>query len=90
MPMMDRIKVTISQEDGKPVCPGASEPETMFLTDESPFLIVRKDGGTVETFAGSIGGLLEFTIRQLEGLEVLQRQQFCEAFGLKFQHSQKN
>ena len=80
--MMDKIKVMVSREDGAPICAEAGE-RSIFLTEQSPILIVRKDGGAVETVAGGIQTLLEFTARQLEGLSVQERRKLCEAYGLK-------
>lgn len=47
--MLDKVKITITREDGSPICPLAQEPITVFLTDDIPFLVIRKDGGTVES-----------------------------------------
>lgn len=47
--MLDKVKVTISREDGSPICPLTTENYPIFLTDDIPFLVIRKDGGTVET-----------------------------------------
>ena len=88
--MMDRIKVTVSREDGSPICLAASEVTPDFITDVAPILIVKKDGGTVETIIGNIDTLLEFTARQLEGLGVQERRLFCEAYGINFYSTQNN
>lgn len=77
------IQVTVSREDGKPICTGAGQ-HTVLLTDQNPVLIIKKDGGTVETFSGGIFELLEFTIGQLEGMGVRERNDIYKAFGLDF------
>lgn len=46
--MLDKVKVTLTREDGSSICPLSQEPTTVFLTDNIPFLVIRKDGGTVE------------------------------------------
>lgn len=81
--MLERIKVTVTREDGKPICAEAGISVT-YLTDQTPMMIVRKDGGTVEMFSTNcMASLLEFTVRQLEGLGVKERNELYAAFGLK-------
>ena len=84
---MDKIKVTISREDGNPICSAEAEPEPFFVTDADPILIVRKDGGTVETFSGGVSERLAFTVRQLEGLGIEERYELCSLFSLEFDNS---
>lgn len=80
---MEKIKVTVAREDGKLIHAGSGE-DVNYLTDQNPVLIVRKDGGTVETFSpGGMFDLLQFTVRQLEGLGVKERNELYEAFGLE-------
>lgn len=81
--MSEKFKVTVSRADGKPVFARADK-DTVFLTDQSPLLIVKKDGGTVETVCGDITALLEFTARQLETLDSRQRHELPGLFGLEF------
>lgn len=52
--MLDRVKITITREDGSPICGQTPEPDTVFLTDAAPVLLIRKTGGTVEMFAGDM------------------------------------
>lgn len=81
--MLERIKVVVTREDGKPICAGSGG-SVYFLTDQTPMLIVKKDGGTVEMFStGSMSSLLEYTVRQLEGLGVKERNELYSAFGLE-------
>ena len=81
--MMDRIKVTVSREDGSPVFAEASEPYSVLLADNHPFAIVMKDGGTVRAVSGGLYTLLEFTAEQLDGLGIQERRELCDTFGLK-------
>ena len=57
--MLDKVKVTITREDGSPICGLAQEADTVFLTDAAPFLLVRKNGGTVEAYAGDLQSTAE-------------------------------
>ena len=82
--MLEKIKVSISREDGTPVCPGMPDPDHIFLTDASSFLIVKKDGGTAEAVSGDISALLEFAARQLEALSAKESRELCEVVGLEF------
>lgn len=61
--MLNKIKVTITREDGTPVCEQAGE-DVKFLTDSAPVLVLRKDGGTVEAFSGDLHSLSEL-LREL-------------------------
>lgn len=81
--MLEKIKVTVTKEDGKPICAEAGE-GVSFLTDQNPVLIVKKDGRTVETFSpGGVFDLLQFTVRQMESLGVKERNELYEAVGLQ-------
>lgn len=81
---MEKNKVTVTREDGKPINAESGE-WVNYLTDQTPVLIVKKDGGTVEVFStGSISSLLEFTIRQMEDLGVKERNELYSVFGLEF------
>lgn len=81
--MSEKFKVTVSREDGKPVFAGADK-DAMFLTDQSPLLIVKKNGGTVETVCGDITALLEFTAQQLDLLGVRRSQALCRRVCMEF------
>ena len=81
--MLDKVKVTISREDGSPICGLVQEPEVHFLTDNTPFLVVKKDGETVESAAVSVSGLLEFTLAALDGLSAAVRDALCDSYGLE-------
>ena len=86
---MEKIKVIISREDGSPICRKEAELAPLILTDENPFLIIWKNGGTVETASGHIPTILEFATRQLEALGVQERRQLRETFGLELQPAKK-
>lgn len=57
--MLDKVKITITWEDGSPICSLSQDADTVFLTDDSPVLLVRKNGGTVEAFAGDMHSAAE-------------------------------
>lgn len=64
---MERIKVTISRESGDPIFPEAGAPKPMFLDDSCKFMVIKKNGGTVESLAASsLFDLLEFIERELK------------------------
>ena len=44
----ERIKVTISREDGSPVFSHDSAAIEEYLTDDAPVLVIRRDGGALE------------------------------------------
>ncbi len=81
--MLDKVKITITREDGSPICPLVQEPTTAFLTDETRFFVAKKDGGTVETWAVDVSGLLELTLAALDELEVAAQKAICESYGVK-------
>ena len=60
----ERIKVTISQEDGSPVFSRDEVPQVEHLTEAVPVLVVVRDGGTLRTFQGGLQEAFEF----IEGL----------------------
>lgn len=76
---MKIVKVTITKENGDPICTEAGK-DAYLLTDKSPILIARKNGGTVETVCGDITALLEFTARQMKTLGVQQRRELSGIF----------
>lgn len=47
--MLDKVKITITREDGSPICPLVPEDNHIFLTDDDHFVVIKKDGGSVET-----------------------------------------
>lgn len=50
--MLDKVNVTITRKDGSPICGLVPKPDPIFLADDAPFLLVRKNGGTVESYTG--------------------------------------
>ena len=56
----ERIKVTISQEDGSPVFVYAQTPQVLYLDEAAPALVIMREGGTLGTFHGSIQTVLDF------------------------------
>lgn len=81
--MLNKLKVTVSREDGSPIWRTASEPDVHFLADDMPFMVVKKDGGAVEVASFGVAGLLEFTIAELDKLETSFREALCESYGLE-------
>lgn len=58
----ERIKVTISREDGSPVFSLDKAAKVEYLTEAAPVLVIRRDGGTLETIGGdahSVGEILQ-------------------------------
>lgn len=62
--MKGRVKITITWGDGSPICGLTPDPDTVFLTDNAPFLLARKNGDTVEAVCGGLESVRDF----LEGL----------------------
>lgn len=60
----ERIKVTISREDGAPLFDRDQSPESVILTEAAPILIVYRDGRTLRTACGDVPWAREF----VEGL----------------------
>ncbi len=50
----ERIKVTISHEDGSPLFTQDRAAQVEYLTDAAPALIVWRNGGSVDTVCGDI------------------------------------
>lgn len=67
--MLDRVKVTITREDGGPICGLAGAELVEHLTDEAPVLVLRKSGGTVETYSGELPSVLDMLSEWTEGQE---------------------
>lgn len=79
---MERIKVTISRESGDPIFPEAGAPKPMFLDDSCKFMVIKKNGGTVESLAASsLFDLLEFIERELKQAKPMERESLRKAFG---------
>lgn len=81
--MLDKVKVTITREDGSPICGLTSEKETVFLTNDSQYFVARKKGGTVETWEVGVSGLLELTLAALDELDAAARKAICEGYGME-------
>lgn len=81
--MLDKVKITITREDGSPLFPRDPEPMTAFLTDDDQFLVIKKDGGGVETRTVYVSGLLELTLIELEKLDAATQKAICESNGVK-------
>ena len=80
---LDKVKVTVTREDGSPICRHAPETTPDFLTDRDPILIITKNGDTVETISGGAFELLEFAVRQLEEVGLEERCKLYACFGLR-------
>lgn len=50
--MLDKIKVTISREDGSPLFIRDGFAHVEYLTKTAPVLVVVLDGGTIRTMQG--------------------------------------
>lgn len=65
----ERVKVTISLDDGRALFGLDWDPQTVYLTEAAPVLIVRRNGGTVETVAGDAASAVKFLREVLETAE---------------------
>ena len=80
--MLDKVKVTITREDGSPICGQAPEANTAFLTDDTRFFVARKDRETVETWSVDASGLLELTLAALNKLDAAAQKAICDGYGI--------
>lgn len=80
--MLDKVKVTITREDGSPICGLAPEANTTFLTDDTRFFVARKDRKTVETWSVDVSGLLELTLAALNKLDAVAQKAICDGYGV--------
>lgn len=80
--MLDKVKITITREDGSPVCGLAPEANTVFLTDDARFFVARKDRETVETWSVDVSGLLELTLAALNDLDAAAQKAICDGYGV--------
>ena len=62
----ERIKVTISREDGSPVFSHDNTAIVEYLTDDAPVMVIRRDGGALETICGNIYSVGEMVQELLE------------------------
>lgn len=60
----EKIKVTISREDGSPVFSRDDAPTVQYLEEAAPVLVIVRDGGTLRTHSGDLHSALDF----IEGL----------------------
>lgn len=81
--MLDKVKITITREDGSPICGLASENIPIFLTEEDRFFVAKKNGETVETWAVNVPGLLELTLSALGELDAAAQKAICDGYGVK-------
>lgn len=81
--MLDKAKITITREDGSPICGLAPEKDTISLTDDDQFLVIKKNGGTVETRLVYVSGLLELTLAALDELDTTAQKAICDGYGVQ-------
>lgn len=81
--MLDKVKITITREDGSPICALVPEEDPIFLTNDDHFLVVKKNGGTVETRLVYVSDLLELTLAELDKLPAADKKAICEGYGVK-------
>lgn len=58
--MLEKVKVTISREDGGPLFSRDEAPVVEHLTDTSPVLVVLLDSGTLRTMQGDHQSAVDF------------------------------
>lgn len=80
--MLDKVKVTITREDGSPIYGQDPEANTAFLTDDTQFFVARKDRETVETWSVDVAGLLELTLAALNELDAAAQKAICDGYGV--------
>ena len=56
----EKIKVTVSREDGSPLFDYEQTAQVQYLTEAAPVLIVQRDGRTLRTRQGSLQDALDF------------------------------
>ena len=56
----ERIKVTISREDGSPVSVYAQTPQVLYLDKAAPALVIMREGGTLRVMQSDLNGILDF------------------------------
>ena len=81
--MLDKAKITITREDGSPICPRVQEPTTSFLADDDMFFVAKKTGETVESWTVNVDGLLELTLAALNKLSAAEKKTICDSYGVK-------
>lgn len=62
----EKIKVTISREDGSPLFSRDQAAQVEYLTDAAPVLVIRRDGGSLNTIYGDIHSVGEMFQELLE------------------------
>ncbi len=75
-----KIKVVVSRENGKPICLMDDKPSAMYMDDKAPFMVIKKDRGTVESQCGDFFNLLEFVNDELEKMEPEKRRDYLKCF----------
>ena len=60
----EKIKVTISREDGDPLFSRDQDSQVEHLSEAAPILVVLLDSGTIRTMQGDLHSALDF----IEGL----------------------
>lgn len=58
--MLDKVKVTITREDGSPVFGWEEPPQVLDLNEAMPVLVVVRDGGTLRTHQGDLHSAAAF------------------------------
>ena len=58
--MLDKVKVTISQEDGGPLFDWDDSPMVQDLTEAAPVMVIVRDGGAILTMQGDQQSAVDF------------------------------
>ncbi len=81
--MLDKVKITITQEDGSPICGLGQEGGTVYLSENTRYFVAKKTGGTVETWSVDVSGLLELALAALDELDASAKKAICDGYGVK-------
>ena len=56
----EKVKVTISREDGGPLFSRDESTQVVILTEAAPVLVIVRDGGTLRTYQGDLQNAADF------------------------------
>ena len=58
--MLDKVKITISREDGGPLFAHDESAWVQYLTEDAPVMVIVRDGGTLRTMQGDQQSAVDF------------------------------
>jgi len=81
--MLNKVKITITREDGSPICGLGQEGDTIYLSEDVRYFVAKKTGETVETWSVDVPGLLELALAALDELDAAAQKAICDGYGVK-------